>query len=324
MYDITFLGNAPVDVLLKVSDQTLKAHNFKKGAWHQVPPQMVLEILKASQGHTIMPGGSAANSAYSFANLGGKTALCAYVGDDKEGRIFYNAMKQSKVAMPPPVAEKRTLVIYVLITPDGERTFITPQSGQTLKPRALMGEAGVQEKNIMNSQWLFIEGYLFEDDFLAILKACRIARKHNTKIALTLAASSFVEAHFDKIALLIRDGIDLYVCNEDELNTLRKAELEGEDATHAQETLAKLRETPHLSTAGGDGATYFNMGNKTHVPTTPVEHVVDSTGAGDAFVAGYLYGLTQGYTLKDAITTGHNLAGKVVQQLGARLDKGSF
>lgn len=321
MYDITFLGNAPVDVLIPVTDDVLDTHNIKKGDWLQVPAKTLEAILAdvPKSQREIMPGGSAANTAHTFASLGGKASLNAYVGDDEEGRIFYDSMKEKGIEMPKPVKGKRTLIIYVLMTPDGERTFITPDSDPSLPPRATIGDAGVIEEAIQASKWLYLEGYLFADDFPAILKACRVARKHNTKIALTLAAPAFVTNYFNEIALLIRDGIDLYVCNEHELVALKEAELSGEDAQHAEETMAKLRQVAHLVTFGKKGATYQDVQEKTHVPTTVAETIVDATGAGDAFAAGYFYGILNGESREDAIRRGHSMAGKIIQQVGGRL-----
>lgn len=326
MYDITFLGNAPVDVLMHVSDDVLKKHNLQKGDWIEVTPETMQEILAQTpeSERELIPGGSVANSAHGFTALGGKGYLCAYVGNDKEGEVFYKAHQDHGIDMPAPVPGKRTLVIYVLITPDGERTFIAPTGDKGGKSRAKIGTEGLQEAAIASSDWLLIEGYLFADDFGSILKACQIARKNNTKIALTLAAPSFVKGFYSEIALLVRDGIDLYICNEEELKTLKEAELTGDDEQHAEETLAKLREVPHLVTYGKKGATYQAPGEKTHVATREAESIVDATGAGDAFAAGYFYGTISGQEREKAIMLGHSLAGKVIQIVGGRLPKEAF
>lgn len=326
MYDITFLGNAPVDVLMHVPDDVLAKHNLNKGDWLEVSPTVMDDILKdiPEERRELKPGGSVANSADSFASLGGKGYLCAYVGDDTEGQVFYKAHKDKGIAMPAPVTGKRTLVIYVLITPDGERTFVAPSGDKGGKSRAKIGAEGLQEAAIASSDWLLVEGYLFADDFPSILKACQIARKNGTKIAITLAAPSFVKNHFSEIVLLVRDGIDLYICNEEELRTLKEAQLTGDDEQHAEETLAKLRQVPHLVTFGKKGATYQDPGEKTHVPTQEAESIVDATGAGDAFAAGYFYGMSKGYEREGAIALGHTLAGKVIQQVGGRLPAEAF
>lgn len=326
MYDVTFLGNAPVDILLPVSESFLEKHNLTKGNWYPVAKAIIDEALESVPKESIVttPGGSSANSAYTFSHLGGKAALCAYVGDDPEGHIFAKSMAKAKVPMPGIVKEHRTLIIYALVTPDGERTFITANNSTFNTPRAFLKEQGLQEDMIKNSKWLVLEGYLFDDDFDQMLKACRIARKHQTKIVLTLAAPSFVKKHFDKISILIRDGVDLYVCNHEELAALREAELEGEDDQHAQQTFAALRETPHLVTYGPEGAKYITLKEKTHVTATPVDKVVDATGAGDAFLAGFLHGIIHNYSTEHAITQGHEVAHRVIQQIGARLKERDF
>lgn len=326
MYDITFLANAPVDVLLPVTDETISSHNLNKGDWMQVPVKTLEAILAdvPADQREIMPGGSAANTAHIFASLGGKANLCAYVGDEEEGRIFYDSMRDKNIEMPAPLKNKRTLIIYVLMTPDGERTMITPKADEAALPRALVQTEDIDENTIKNSRWLYIEGYLLADNFPAIIKACRIARQHGTKIALTLAAPHFVETFFSEIAMLVRDGIDLYLCNEHELATLKSAELTGDDAAHAEETMARLKEVPHLVTYGKDGATYQDPQEKTHVATQPADNIVDATGAGDAFAAGYFYGFLNDYNREEAINLGHKMAGKVIQQVGARLPDIAF
>ena len=318
MYDITFLGNSPVDVLINVSDDILKKYNLKKGDWAPVSPEVIQNVLNDVQGteKTIMPGGSAGNTAYGAARLGSKVAFNGYVGDDDMGHTYYKSLTEAGIDMPKPVAGGKTLVIYVLITPDGERTFITTAE------RVALGESGVNEQMIAQSKWLYIEGYLFDNEFQAVLKACHVARKNNVKIALTLAASFFVEQHFSKIAMLIRDGIDLYICNDEELYTLKNCELTGDDAQHAEQTLARLRETPHLVTSGSKGATLQTLKGKIHVPTQPIEKIVDATGAGDAFAAGFMHGYVRNLETETAINLGHSLAGLIIQQTGGRLPDG--
>lgn len=326
MYDITFLGNAPIDLLLHVPEEVLEQHNLKKGDGQSVSTTTLEAILKNApeSERLVMPGGSGANTAHAFSGLGGKACVCAYVGDDDEGQIFYEAMNNSGVDMPSPVRGKRSLIIYVLITPDGERTFIHTSGDATLPPRPTIASEGLLEEAVQASQWLFIEGYLFAEDLSAIVRACSIARKNNTRIALALAEQHFVKTYFNEIALLIRDGIDLYTCNEHELEALKNAELTGENTSHREETLAKLRQTPHLVTYGKKGATYCGGTEKTHVPTTEADKIVDATGAGDAFAGGYFFGILQGRSRAEAISLGHSLAGRVIQQVGARLPDESF
>ena len=326
MYDITFLGNAPVDILINVSESLLQAHGLEKGNFMNVSATTLAAILEQvpEENRQVMPGGSGANTAHAFASLGGKASLCAYVGDDPQGQIFYKSMVDAGIDMPKPVPGKRSLVIYVLMTPDGERTFVHTSGDASLPPRPTISEEGLMEAAIKASDWLYIEGYLFGEDFHAILHACRVARQNNTKIALTLAASHFINTYFNEMALLIRDGLDLYICNEQELATLKAAELSGEDTAHAQETMTKLRHTPHLVTAGSKGATFHPSAHgqeNIHVATTPPETVVDTTGAGDAFAAGYFYGLLQNKPTEEDIKLGHKMAKNVIQQVGARVMK---
>ncbi len=323
MYNVTFVGNAPMDILMPVSYDILDKYELKLGDWQQVSPQVISEIVTqiADEDKTPMAGGSAGNSAFALANLGAKVAFCGYVGDDTPGKAYHESMTGAGIVMPEPMAGGKTLVIYVLITPDGERTFITTGE-RTPMQRTPIGKENIKEDMISKSEWVFIEGYLFDNEFDTILEVCRLARKHNTKIALTLAAPFFVEQHFSKIALLVRDGIDLYICNDEELISLKRCELSGEDTIHAEETLVALRQTPHLVTMGKNGATLHTPQGNIHVPTTAVDHVVDATGAGDAFAAGFMYGHIKNFEPTDSIFLGHQLAQRVIQHTGGRLQNG--
>ena len=298
----------------QAQSENQKVHCFNTFFMDKLNP--VVNPDEKDEEKTVMPGGSAGNTAYGAARLGSKVAFNGYVGDDEMGQTYYKSLTDAGIDMPAPVAGGKTLVIYVLITPDGERTFITTAE------RVELGEDGVDENMIAQSRWLYIEGYLFDSEFQAVLKACRIARKNNVKIALTLAASFFVEQHFAKIAMLIRDGIDLYLCNDEELLTLKNCELVGEDSRHAQETMARLRETPSLVTSGSKGASYNTLKEKVHVACEPVSKVVDATGAGDGFAAGFMHSYVHGHSPEAAIRLGHGVASHVIQQIGGRLTSG--
>lgn len=316
MTDITFLGNAPVDMLSHVDDSLLAEFGLRKGDWNPMPREVVTAIKQRLGKVTELPGGSAANTAYALARLGAKVGLIAPYGDDTAGTLFRNDLVKAGIAHRPARPNSSSLVIYCLISPDGERTFV---SDGGLTP---LTEADIHEDDIKGSQWLYVETYLFGDQFPAVLKACRLARKNGVKIAITLAARNFVENHFDKIALLLREGMDLYICNDEELEALRIAELKGDDAKHAEETMAAIRTTPHVVTYGKNGATLFTGSQNIQAPTTAVAKVVDSTGAGDAFAAGFLYGYIYGRNPQASLNLGHKLAAATIQQVGARLPDG--
>ena len=316
MYDVTFFGNPPVDVLTPVTPQLLREFKLTPGDWQSVSEATLKAVLAQTNEaeHRRIPGGSAGNTAFSMAQLGGQVAFCGRVGDDEAGQLYFNTMQDAGINMPAPREGGTTLLIHCLLTPDGERTFIT----NGVHTPALDDEV-VSEHVIAQSQWIFIEGYLFGETFEYILKACRIARKNGVKIALTLAAPFVVSSQFDKIALLIRDGVDLIIANDEELRTLLSTELSADDAQHSAATLEAISATPRVITHGAKGAEFHANGEAVHVPAIPVTDVLDTTGAGDGFAAGFMYGYVRNMGAERALQLGHLVASKVVGVIGARL-----
>lgn len=313
MPQITFIGNAPIDVLAHIEDSLLDRFNLRKGDWQNVDQKSLNLIHQSLENITLQPGGSGANTAHSMAKLGSDVAFIGAVGNDGGGDLFFNTMHEAGIHMPKFTPTKPSLNIYCLITADGERTFTASGDYEQLSAKHL------NETLIAESDWIFIEAYSFNSQFEVILKACAMARKHGTKVALTLAARSYVIKHFEKIALLMRDGIDLYFANEEEVEALKCAELHGDNSEHAKSTLEAIHHTPHVITHGSKGATFHCRGETFFAEASPVTDVKDTTGAGDAFAAGFLHGFLQGYEHTKAIALGHQLASATIGQIGARL-----
>lgn len=315
-FQLTALGNAPVDVLAHVDDTLLTRFGLKKGDWQSISADKITG-LRASLGPVeLQPGGSAANTVYSMARLGSRVNFIGLVGNDDAGRNFYQSMARVGVGMPAPLPNHDTFVIYVLITPDGERTFATTG----LHPH--IARSHIDDEQVAASDWLMIEGYALLAQADPVLETAAIARRHGVKIALTLAAPFVVKTAFASISALLREGVDLLIANGEELDTLISAELAGDTTDHAVATMKALQKTPQVVTHGSEGAAFRTVHHYLQSPCPKELKPIDTNGAGDAFAAGFLHGLLGGHTVEKALNLGHALAGRTILQTGARLREG--
>lgn len=314
MYDVTFLGNAAVDALINTTDETLIKHKLKKGDFHAKSFIEYMELTEDCDVAKFESGGSVANSAYAMGILGSKVAYIGRTGKDPSGQHFYEEMTAVGVDMPAPEKGAHTMEIFVLITPDGERTFVSP--GVT----APMDSAFVQQEYLKQTKWLVVEGYTLLEQFGAVETAVLEARKHGAKIALTLASFAVLESAADRLAKLILGGIDLLIANKHEMQTLldKAHDISAEEGNSLQQ---RVLQTPRVITSSGDGATYFNGDKKIHVATRKITAPVDTTGAGDAFAAGFLSVYCREGDVEEALKLGHKLGRYIIMRTGARLQK---
>jgi len=319
MYDITIIGNAPIDILFQVDDALLQTYKLKKGDWQRLDVD-VFDALMAElnsrgiQGELI-PGGSGANTAWHLGRMGHSVFFAGIVGDDRAGNLFHDSMTDAGVDMTPPTPGLRSFVLGCLITPDGERTFVSDGRCPPFGPEHLPVEV------IATSRYLMLEGYLLGESYPTLAHAADLAAAHGAGIILTLAAPSFVTRHFDQLATLLRHKQTcLFFANDKELAALRNQIGNITDPDLAGKTLNALCDIEHVITHGAKGAELFTNGvSGGLVKPAPVAQVVDATGAGDAFAAGFLHvWLTKPFVESAALKAGHTLAGKVIAHIGGR------
>jgi sugar/nucleoside kinase (ribokinase family) len=267
----------------------------------------------------ITSGGSVANSIATLAMLESKTALIGKVGKDKFGDIFSDDLKKINCEFFCKHKEKSgsTAQSFVLITPDGERTMCT-YLGLASKI-----ESEIDENIIKDAEVLYLEGYLWDEPetIAALREAIEIAKDNDVKVAFTLSDAFCVERHKSDF-LNMMASFDILFANEIEMKVLI-----GED--FAVNNYQKVKEVigyrnPQLvvaMTMSQKGAVVFSGQNQHHVPTTKIDKLIDTTGAGDAFAAGFLYGIDNDLTVKQSASLGNVFAGGVITQVGARLDK---
>lgn len=312
-YDVLGIGNAIVDVLARAEDDFLVRHDMRKGAMTLIDEARALAIYDAMGPAVEISGGSAANTIVGCASLGGRAAFVGRVRDDGLGTVFAHDIRAAGVAFDTTPASDgpSTGRCYVLVTPDGERTMNTYLgAAQDLHPRDIDGDA------IAGAAITYLEGYLWDPKQAkeAFLKAAAAAHEAKRLVALSLSDAFCVDRWREEFLDLVRGGtVDLLFANEAELRSLYQT-------SDFDTALAALRREARLAvvTRSEKGCVVVSRDKVLPVPAAPIERVVDTTGAGDLFAAGFLFGLAQGAGHERAAQLGALAAAEVIQHLGAR------
>ena len=311
--DIVAMGDAIVDVIADCDDEFIRAHRLPKGSMQLLSPDQADRLYAAMGVAREMSGGSAANSMAGVAAMGGSAAFIGQIAEDQLGLIFEHDMHALGVRFdtPPLLDGPPTGRCLILVTPDGQRTMNTsPGASHELDREALDRDL------IASASILFLEGYLFgpEKPRAAMMEAIRIAHAAERQVAFTLSESVCIAGRKESFAQMIAGGgVDLLFCNEDEaLQLTGRTDLDG--------ALGELKvKVPTLViTKGADGAIGIEGEEHISIPAAPVSRVVDTTGAGDLFAAGFLAARCKKASLERCLWTGALAAGEVIQHYGAR------
>jgi sugar/nucleoside kinase (ribokinase family) len=312
-YDVYGVGNALVDIQAQVSDELLAASGFDKGIMTLADDAQQQKVLAQLQGLPLnrCAGGSAANTIVGIADFGGKAAYVGKVAADEVGDFFLCDMRKMGVAIEvTPAAEGQSGTCAVLISEDAQRTMIT-----NLGVSATLTEADIDEEEIKQSKYVYVEGYLLtgESTKAAAYKAIELAKKHNVKVAFTASDPFLVNMLRDEIWSLVEGPVDLFFCNEEEAMSLTGKD----DPIACAAEIHKHCETVAM-TLGANGSILMHGGEAIAIEGVDVK-AIDTTGAGDMYAGGLLYGITNGMTWKQAGHLASHAAARVVSQLGARL-----
>ncbi|RAI38892.1 adenosine kinase [Rhodoplanes roseus] len=312
-YDVLGIGNAIVDVIARADDDFLVAHGMRKGGMALIDEPRA-EAVYAAMGPAVeISGGSAANTIVGTASFGARAAFVGKVKDDALGGVFGHDIRAAKVAFDTRAAARgpATARCFIMVTPDGERTMNTYLgAAQDLHPD------DIDPDTVSGAAITYLEGYLWDPENAknAFLKAAKIAHASDRTVALTLSDAFCVDRWRDEFLHLMRSGtVDLVFANEAELHSLyQTADLDA--------ALDQLRRDVKLAavTRSEKGCLVVSRENTEAVKAFPVEQVVDTTGAGDLFAAGFLFGLARGRPNQDAARLGALAAAEVIQHLGAR------
>jgi sugar/nucleoside kinase (ribokinase family) len=312
-YDVLGIGNAIVDVIARTEEDFLVAQGMNKGAMALIDEARAKRIYDAMGPAIEISGGSAANTIVGIASLGARAAFIGKVKDDGLGRVFAHDIRAAGVTFttPPAPGGPSTARCYILVTPDGERTMNTYLgAAQDLNPR------DIDPEMIAASAIVYLEGYLWDPKNAkdAFLKAAKIAHDAGRKVALTLSDAFCVDRWRGEFLELMRARtVDLIFANEAELHSLYQT---GDfDAA-----LRALRADIEIAvvTRSEKGCLVVGPEGTEAVAAFPVERVVDTTGAGDLFAAGFLAGLARGADDRTCGRLGALAAAEVIQHLGAR------
>lgn len=312
-YDIVAVGNAIVDVIAQADDSFLEEEQLAKGAMTLIDAERATELYRDMGPAREISGGSGSNTLAGASTLGRQCALIAQVADDQLGEVFTHDIRATGIDfdVPPLGKEPPTARCLIFVTPDAQRTMNTFLGASQFLP-----PASVDADLIASGAILYLEGYLWDADEpkAAMALAIDIARKNDRKVAFTLSDGFCIMRHRDEFAGLIADGkIDILFSNEEEIMSL--CETEDFDAAVAQ-TAAQVETL--VVTRSEKGAIAMQGGQRVAVAAEPVDKIVDTTGAGDLFAAGFLSGYTEGRSVEDSLTIGAIAAAEVISHYGAR------
>jgi sugar/nucleoside kinase (ribokinase family) len=315
--DIVAMGDAIVDVIARCDDEFLKTHNLPKGSMQLLSPEQADRLYDAMGTAQEMSGGSAANSMAGIAAMGGKAAFIGQVAEDQLGMIFEHDMHALGVQFDTPPLPRGdgsgppTGRCLILVTPDGQRTMNTcPGASHELDAETLDREL------IASASILFLEGYLFGPDKprAAMMEAIKVAHRARRKVAFTLSESVCIAGRKDSFSHMIESGgVDLLFANEDEA-----LQLTGRTDLKTAMTDLSIKVSTLVVTRGPNGAIAIENGERVSIPAAPVGEVIDTTGAGDLFAAGFLTARCKGASLQRCLRTGAVAAAEVIQHYGAR------
>jgi sugar/nucleoside kinase (ribokinase family) len=329
--DVVCLGNALVDVLAHTTDDELATLDLVKGSMALVDEDLSDRIYEQMRGSVEVSGGSAGNTTAGVAALGGKAGYIGKVAGDEFGEIFVHDMSVLGVELGARIAPSRNVSALklasddeggsgakagatgrslVLVTPDGERTMATH-----LGVASTLGPDDIDRDLVSRAEVVYVEGYLWDMGPAkeAVRLAMSIAHSADGLVALTLSDSFCVERHRQELMDLLNGDVDLLFCNEEEAKLL----FGSPDLAHA---VGALEETGLLAavTCGAAGSVVVMADGPVEVPAQPVEQVVDTTGAGDLYAAGFIYGLTHGQDPVSAARLASACAAEVISHVGAR------
>ncbi|MGF7150806.1 sugar/nucleoside kinase (ribokinase family) [Sphingomonas zeicaulis] len=314
-YDVVAIGNAIVDVLSKADDAFIAQEGLVKNTMQLLFSTEAAEALYAKMAPGIeVSGGSAANTVAGIAALGGKCGFIGQVADDQLGKVFSHDIRAQGVTFTTTArteADPTTARCLILITPDGHRTMNTYLGASQFLPAAALDRDMIAAGAI-----LYLEGYLWDpaEPRAAMREAIRIARDAGRKVAFTLSDTFCISRHRDDFLKLIDDGdIDILFANEAEILSLTLLDDFDKAVAKVAEKLPVL-----VCTRSEHGAIAVKDGERFTVPAQPVDAVVDTTGAGDLFAAGFLAGQAQGRSVEASLTMGAVCAAEIISHVGAR------
>ncbi|WP_445809390.1 adenosine kinase [Yoonia sp.] len=312
-YQVVGIGNAMVDVLARADDGFLDSAGVQKGIMQLIDMDRAVDLYDRIGPAKEISGGSAANTIAGIAQLGGRTAYVGKVKDDQLGAIFAHDLRAQgadyATRLAPKTETAETGRCIVIVTPDGERSMNT-----YLGVTEFLSPDDIDDAQMADADWIYLEGYRFDgpDSHAAFAKAIAACKGAGGRVSITLSDPFCIARHRDAFATMIRDHVDLLFCNRAEMLSMYQT-------TDFEAALARAAAEVDMvaCTDSGNGVHILSNGARWHVPAVPTD-IVDATGAGDLFAAGFLWGLTAGYDLESCGKMGNLAASEVISHIGAR------
>ena len=311
-FDLLGIGNSVVDVLYKVNDEFIKENKLEKGIMTLIDENKAKKFSNSLKEGIKIAGGSVANSTVGFALLSGKPAFIGKIKDDDLGKSFSKNLSESGVYYntKPTLDGPGTARCFIFVTPDAQRTMNT-----YIGACSLLSPSDINEELVKNSKITYLEGYCWEEDMAkeSLVKAAEIAHKYENKVSLTLSDPFCVQRHRSEFIELINKHVDILFANEFEIKEL----FESDSFSESGKKIADMTEIAVL-TLGEKGAKIYNDKKIIEINPRVLKEVIDTTGAGDLFAAGFLYGLSKKFSIFKSGNIAAITASEIINHFGAR------
>ena len=303
------IGNAIVDVLCKVEDNFLKKNSLTKRTMKLIDEIEFKKLLTSLKIEQTISGGSVANSIVGLSQLGNNVGFIGKINSDDLGQKYEDGLKNENVNYPYSKKDESiaTGTCLILITPDSERTMCT-----FLGIAGKINENDIDEKVVKNSEITFLEGYLWDEGDPK--KAFDKAIKNSNKVAMSLSDLFCVERHKENFLKLVKNELDIIFANEQEILSLTDSKSFDDAISYSRELKKEI-----IITRGAKGAVSINNNKVVSCPAKDNLNLIDLTGAGDLFAAGYLHGYINNLSTVDCLNKGTELSSKIIQKIGARI-----
>lgn len=306
------VGNAIIDIVSTIDDNFLNEFNLVKGSMKILSNEEFNLILDKLKKYNVISGGSAANTAVGFSSLGGKSHFIGQIGNDDFGKLFLKDINSQGVKFKSDISMKEKLPTsksMVLVSNDAERTMCTFLGASTF-----LGNNLIEQSIFGKNKILYLEGYLFDkaETKKQIKEICVMSKKNKMKISLSLSDVFCVERHREDFLNLIENYVDLLFANENELETLFSLEL--------NKSLLKLKKIVKIAaiTRGEKGSIICDNNVTMKIESIKPTGIIDTTGAGDIYASGFLYGISRNFSLRDCGILGSKCASNIISHFGAR------
>ena len=309
------IGTALVDVISQVEDSTISQLNLSKGSMTLIEEEQIQEIRSSFVEPLMTSGGSVCNTVHELNYSDHNASFYGKLNKDEYGKAFLKDLQSAGIGFQGVIKEEGlpTGCCNILVSPDGERTMATHIGiGSQLHPDE------VSANTLKDIDHVYMESYLWDHDLTkqTLQKVGEIAKAQNIETSLSLSDPFCVDRHRDELKKFVEDYVDIVFCNFDEAKMFSQCESMADVSAYLQNFSKKI-----VMTAGAEGAYYFEGDNTVYQPAIKVDNVIDTTGAGDNFAAGFLDFYLSDKSIQEALSQGNNKASQVIQQLGPRIKR---